>query len=249
MSEADLRGRVAVVTGAARGIGRAIALAFAGRGADLGLVDVDGEGLTSVREEASGLGVRVESAAADVTDAEAVKETLGGIVKALGRVDVLVNNAGITRDGLMLRMAEGDWDRVIAVNLKGAFLCARFAANQMFRQRSGRIINIASVSGLMGNAGQTNYAASKAGIVGMTKSLARELAPRGITVNAIAPGFIDTDMTAAMPAEARERAVAGVPMGRMGRPEDVAAAALFLAGEGGDYITGCVLRVDGGLAM
>lgn len=197
--------------------------------------------------ECRALGVRAEAYRCNVADNAACKETLAQIKAAFGRVDILVNNAGITRDGLIATMKEADFSDVLDTNLKGAFHMIRYCAPLFIRARSGRIINISSVSGLMGNAGQANYAASKAGLVGLTKSVARELAPRGITCNAIAPGFIETDMTRGID---REGAFASsIPLGRLGKPEDIAEAACFLAGAGGSYITGEVLRVDGGLAM
>jgi len=245
----QLAGRVALITGAARGIGREIALAFAQAGADLALCDLRAEDLQETRRSAEALGRQVLTEATDVTQGEAVAALVHRVLDKFQRVDILVNNAGITRDALLVRMKEDDWDAVLAVNLKGAFLCTRAVAPVMMRQRSGRIVNLASVIGLMGNAGQTNYAASKAGLIGLTKSVAKELASRGITVNAIAPGFIETEMTQALSEDTKAHWCARIPMGCFGHPSDVAQAALFLASDAARYITGQVVQVDGGLAM
>ena len=246
-----LRGQVAVVSGASRGIGRAIALRLAREGADLALLARSEEGLSGVVSEARDLhrDRKVLPIACDVGVAKNVQEAIERITGELGRIDILVNNAGITRDNLLLRMSEEEWDEVLAVNLKSVFNLSKAVARHMLRSRSGRIVNVTSVVGLIGNAGQANYAASKGGIIAFTFSLARELASRGITVNAVAPGFIDTDMTAAMPEEARKSFSERIPLGRFGRPEDVAEVVVFLSGPSAGYITGEVIRVDGGLAI
>ena len=246
-----LVGKVAVVTGASRGIGRAIALRLAREGADLALIARSEEGLSAVVAEVRDLHRerRVLPIACDVGVAGNVQEAIEKITGELGRIDILVNNAGITRDNLLLRMSEEEWDEVIAVNLKSVFNLSKAVARNMLRSRSGRIVNVTSVVGLIGNAGQANYAASKGGMIAFTFSLARELASRGITVNAVAPGFIDTDMTAAMPEEARKSFSERIPLGRFGRPEDIAEVVVFLSGPFAGYITGEVIRVDGGLAI
>jgi 3-oxoacyl-[acyl-carrier protein] reductase len=245
-----LQGQVALVTGGARGIGRAIAEALASAGANLVLADINAEGVTATAAEiAARFGVAAEGVGCDVSKGEACAELVNGAVEKHGRLDILVNNAGITRDTLIARMKPEDWDAVIAINLSSVFHCSKAAARVMARQRSGRIVSIASVVGLMGNAGQCNYAASKAGIVGFTKSLARELGSRGVTVNAVAPGFIQTAMTDVLPDDVKERLNRQIPLGKLGTPEDVAAAVLFLASPAAAYITGEVLRVDGGMAM
>lgn len=244
-----LENQVAVITGAGRGIGQAIALKFAANGADIAAVDLKLEFLDQTVEEVQKLGRRAWAVAADVAQAASVEAAAEQILAQAGRVDILVNNAGITRDALLMRMSEADWDAVLDVNLKGAFLFTKAFSRVFLKQKSGRIINIASVIGLMGNAGQCNYAASKAGLIGFTKSVARELASRGITANAIAPGFIETKMTEALGPDVREAMLKQIPLGCFGKPEDVAEAALFLASPGARYITGQVLAVDGGLTM
>jgi len=246
-----LDNQVAVITGGRRGIGKAIAAAMAEAGADTALVDVPSaaEELEATAQEVAASGRRCQAVPADVTDREGVQRAMREVQESLGRIDVLVNNAGITRDGLLVRMSDDDWRAVLEVNLTGAFLCTREAAKPMMKQRSGCIVNMASVVGLMGNAGQANYAAAKAGLIGLTKATARELAPRGIRVNAIAPGFIVSAMTDRLSDEARERLAAQIPLGRLGTPEDVAAAVVFLAGPAGAYITGQVIQVDGGMLM
>ncbi len=245
----QLLNQVAVVTGAGRGIGRAIALKFAAEGADVVCVSRTAENAQKVAAEVHGLGRKAWAMAVDVADAAAVSAAVEKILAEAGRVDILVNNAGVTRDGLLMRMSDADWDSVMNTNLKGAFLFTRALSRAFLKQRSGRIINISSVIGLIGNAGQANYAASKAALLGFTKSLARELGSRGITVNAIAPGFIETDMTAALNEQVRSELVKKIPLGLLGQPEDIAGAALFLAGAQARYITGQVLTVDGGMVM
>src|SRR5262245_39052747 len=245
----QLANQIAVVTGAGRGIGRAIAVKFASQGADIACVSRTAENSEKVAGEIRALGRKAWAHAVDVADAAAVAAAAEKIVAEAGRVDVLVNNAGVTRDGLLMRMSEADWDTVLDTNLKGAFLFTKAFTRAFLKQRSGRIINVASVIGLIGNAGQCNYAASKAGLIGFTKSLARELGSRGITVNALAPGFIETDMTAALNAELRTELLKKIPLNRFGQPEDIADAALFLAGPSARYITGQVLVVDGGMVM
>jgi 3-oxoacyl-[acyl-carrier protein] reductase len=243
--------KIAIITGGRRGIGKAIALAMAQAGAQIALVDVPSaaEELEATAREVGAIGPRCLPLAADVTDGASVERAFDEAVSALGRIDVLVNNAGITRDGLLIRMGDDDWRSVLEVNLTGAFVCTRAAAKAMIKQRSGCIINMASVVGLMGNAGQANYAASKAGLIGLTKATARELAPRGIRANAIAPGFIVSAMTDQLGAEASQRLAGQIPLQRLGTPEDVAAAAVFLASDAAAYITGQVLQVDGGMLM
>lgn len=242
--------RIAVVTGAARGIGRAIAQKLA-RDGYLVVINYNGSlaQAEQTKSEIESEGGEACLYQCDVSDFKACGELITGVFRKFGRLDVLVNNAGITRDGLMMAMKEEDFDRVLEVNLKGTFNCMRHAARHMLRQRSGRIINMASVVGISGNGGQANYAASKAGVIGLTKTAARELASRGITVNAVAPGFIDTDMTAALSDKVKEGAAEMIPMGHFGKPEDVAEAVAFFASDAAGYITGQVLCVDGGMAM
>ncbi len=244
-----LQGKVALVTGASRGIGRAIALRLAQEGATVGInYRTSREEAEEVAQCVRELGVEPKLLHADVSRPDQV-EAMFQALDVLGGVDILVNNAGVTRDGLLMRMSEDDWDEVMNVNLRGAFLCCRAAARPMVRKRWGRIINMASVVGLAGNPGQSNYAASKAGLIGLTRTLARELASRNITVNAIAPGFIETDIVATLSEEARNHIRWRIPMDGFGTPEDVAAAAAFLASDGARYITGQTIGVDGGIAL
>ena len=245
-----LTGKVAVVTGASRGIGRAIALRLAQEGAAV-VINYNGskERAQEVKTEIESAGGTAQIMQCDVADAASCDEMFQTIMKEFGRIDILVNNAGITRDGLLMKMAEEDFDAVIDTNLKGTFHCIRAVSRQMLRQRSGRIINLSSVSGVLGNAGQANYSASKAGIIGLTKSFAKEMSSKGININAIAPGFIETDMTKVLNDKYVEEIVNTIPSKRVGRPEDIAKAALFLASDMSDYITGQTLMVDGGLGL
>jgi 3-oxoacyl-[acyl-carrier protein] reductase len=245
----SLANQVAVVTGAGRGIGRAIALKFAAAGADVVCVSRTVENSEKVAAEVRALGRKAWAFAVDVADAKAVAEAGTKILAEAGRVDILVNNAGVTRDGLLMRMSDEDWDTVLNTNLKGAFSFTKAFTRTLLKQRAGRIINVASIIGLIGNAGQCNYAASKAGLFGFTKSVARELGSRGITCNAIAPGFIETDMTAVLDEKTKAALMEKIPLNALGKAEDIAEAALFLAGPGGRYITGQVLTVDGGMVM
>ena len=243
-------GRTAVVTGGSRGIGRAICLELARRGANVVFSYAGNTAAAeATRKELEALGVQTRAVQGSVADPAAVKTLIDTAVKELGSLDILVNNAGITRDNLILRLSEEDFDTVLNANLKGAFLCCKEAARWMVRQRYGRIVNLSSVVGLRGNAGQTNYSASKAGLIGLTKSLAKELASRNVTVNAVAPGFIATDMTAALPEAVRTEMCKTIPEGHAGQPEDVANAVAFFAAEQSSYLTGQVLCVDGGMAM
>ena len=244
-----LANQVAVVTGAGRGIGRAIALKFAGAGADVVCVSRTAENSEKVAAEVRALGRRAWAFAVDVADAKAVAAAAEKILGETTRVDILVNNAGITRDGLLMRMSEEDWDTVLNTNLKGAFSFTKAFTRTFVKQRAGRIINISSVIGLIGNGGQCNYAASKAALLGFTKSIARELGSRNITVNAIAPGFIETDMTAVLDEKTRTALIEKIPLSALGKAEDIAEAALFLSGPGGRYVTGQTLAVDGGMVM
>ncbi|MBE5949507.1 MAG: 3-oxoacyl-[acyl-carrier-protein] reductase [Lachnospiraceae bacterium] len=244
-----LKGKTALVTGASRGIGRAIAIEYAMQGANVAIVYAGNEAAAEeTRTACTEYGIKAEIYKCNVADFEEVKATVAAVKQEFGTIDILVNNAGITKDGLLAMMKESDFDSVIDTNLKGAFNMIRNCCPIFIRNRGGKIINISSVSGIMGNAGQVNYSASKAGLIGLTKSVARELAARNITCNAIAPGFIGTDMTQGIATEDNPL-VASIPLGRIGKPEEVAKTAAFLAGEGASYITGEVIRVDGGMAM
>ena len=244
----SLNGKTALVTGASRGIGRAIALRLAEDGANVAVIYAgSADKAKAVVNEITALGVNAKAYRCNVADSAAVNETVKAVTNDLGKIDILVNNAGITRDGLMLRMKDEDFDAVLDTNLKGAFNMIRACYSGFIRKKSCRIINISSVSGIMGNAGQANYSASKAGVIGLTKSVARELASRGITCNAVAPGFIQTDMTENL--GDNNPLLNSIPLGRMGKPEDIAAAVAFLASDSAAYITGEVLKVDGGLAI
>ena len=245
-----LDGKTALVTGASRGIGRAIAIRLASEGAAVAINYAGNvkaaEEVKAVIEAAGGRAMLVQ---ADVADSTAVDAMIKAVIEAFGQIDILVNNAGITRDGLLMRMKEEDWDAVINTNLKGIFHCTKAVSKLMMKKRYGRIVNMASVVGLIGNAGQSNYAAAKAGVIGFSKSMARELASRGITVNMVAPGFIDTDMTAVLPDKVREAMVADIPLGKIGTPENVADAVVFLVSDQAPYITGQTINVDGGMVM
>jgi 3-oxoacyl-[acyl-carrier protein] reductase len=245
----QLTNQIAVVTGAGRGIGRAIALKFANEGADVVVISRTQENSEKVAAEIRALGRKAWAHAVDVADAPAVNAAAEKILAETGKVDILVNNAGVTRDGLLMRMSDADWDTVLNTNLKGAFLVTKAFSRAMIKARTGRIINISSVIGLIGNAGQCNYAASKAGLIGFTQSAAKELAGRGITVNAIAPGFIETDMTAELKEEMKAALLKQIPLGCLGQAEDIAGAALYLASPAARYVTGQVLTVDGGMVM
>jgi 3-oxoacyl-[acyl-carrier protein] reductase len=245
----DLAGQAAIVTGAAKGLGRAIALTLARCGAKVACIDVNAESLAETVDTIRSNGGTAEPMACDVTDSNRVGAVVDEVVKLWGGVQILVNNAGVTRDNMIIRMKDDQWDMVIDINLKGTFLFTRAAAKPMMKGRQGRIINIASVSGLMGNPGQANYSASKAGVIGLTRTVARELAGRNITINAVAPGFIATDMTAALGEEILQEIRKQIPLGRLGDPQDVADAVLFLASDAASFITGHVLTVDGGLTV
>ena len=246
----SLQGKTAIVTGGGRGIGRAICLEFAAQGANV-VINYAGnsEAAEKTAADCEALGAKAATIKADVSKADEVDAIFALAVEKFGRVDILVNNAGVTKDKLIMAMSEEDFDKVVDTNLKGAFLCMKAASKLMMKQRSGRIINMSSVVGVRGNAGQVNYAASKAGIIGMTKSLAKELAGRNVTVNAIAPGFIDTDMTAVLSDKVKEAILGDIPMKKLGKPEDIAKTAAFFAQDEAGYITGQVICVDGGMAM
>jgi 3-oxoacyl-[acyl-carrier protein] reductase len=245
----SLQGRIAVVTGAAQGIGRAIAEALATAGADIVVADLDPGRSQDTVAAVEKLGRKALNVKVNVADSNETKSLVEQVIKAWGKIDILVNNAGITRDGLLLRMKDEDWNLVMQVNLNGTFNCTKAVLQPMTKQRYGRIVNIASIVGVMGNAGQANYAASKAAVIGFTKTVGREYASRNVTVNAVAPGFIDTAMTHGLPADVKETLQKQIPLGRLGRPEDIAAAVRFLASEDAAYITGHVLHVNGGMLM
>ena len=244
-----MKGRLAIVTGAARGIGREICLKLADRGADIVAVDLLEEDLNKTVKDLNDLGVKAVAKLTNVTDSAAMRKMIESVVAEFGRIDIMVNNAGITRDGLLLTMDDQQWDEVISVNLKGVFIGLQAAAKVMIRARYGRIVNLASVSGIMGNPGQANYAASKAGVIGLTKTAAKELGRKKITVNAVAPGFIDTEMTRVLPEQLTEGVKSLIALRRLGDPEEVASAVVFLASDEASYISGQVLIVDGGLRM
>ncbi|MFC1805232.1 3-oxoacyl-[acyl-carrier-protein] reductase [Candidatus Omnitrophota bacterium] len=244
-----LKDRVALVTGGARGIGRTIALLFAREGADVVVADINLEEAKNTASEVEGAGRKSLALDLDVTNQAKVQEAINKILDKFTKVDILVNNAGITRDGLLLRMQEADWDAVINVNLKGTFNCIKSVSKAMVKQRSGKIINIASIIGIIGNPGQANYAASKAGIIALTKTAAKELASRNIMVNAVAPGFIQTDMTSKLPEELKQKMLGAIPLAKFGSAEDVANLCLFLASQDSDYITGQTIVIDGGMVM
>ena len=245
----ELTGKVALVTGAAQGIGKAVALLLARHGADIAVSDVNLEKAEETVREIQAIGRRSMAIRSDVSRLDDVERMVQTILEQMGKIDILVNNAGVARDKLILRMTEEDWDMVLDVNLKGTFHCTKAVVRHMSKQRSGKIVNIASVVGEMGNVGQANYSASKAGVIGLTKTIAREFAQRGINVNAIAPGYIETPMTEALPEKAKEELKKMIPMERLGLPEDVAQAVLFLVSEASSYITGQVVNVNGGIYM
>ncbi|MBI5101471.1 MAG: 3-oxoacyl-[acyl-carrier-protein] reductase [Nitrospirae bacterium] len=246
----ELKGKIALITGGARGIGKAIAIRLAKKGADLVVADISYESAAETAKEIGAQeGVRTLALKLDVSQADEVTKAFEDIIREFGRVDILINNAGITRDGLLLRMKAEDWDAVMNINLKGTFLCSKEAVKVMVKQKSGRIINIASVVAFMGNPGQANYSASKAGIVGLTKTIAREYASRGITVNAVAPGFIATAMTDALAENVRQEMLKSIPVGKFGSVEDVANAVAFFASSESAYVTGQVIHVNGGMYM
>lgn len=242
-------GKTAVVTGAARGIGRAIAEELACNGADLALCDLKAEWLDDTKAAAEALGAKVTCVSADVSKSEDVNAAVAEIMEKTGGIDILVNNAGITKDGLLMRMSEEDWDAVISINLKGTFLFTKAVARPMMKKRAGAIVNIASIIGLIGNAGQCNYSASKAGVIALTKSSAKELASRGIRVNAVAPGFIESKMTEVLADDVKQRMLDQIPMKRLGQPEDIARTVAFLASDAAGYITGQTLTISGGMVM
>jgi 3-oxoacyl-[acyl-carrier protein] reductase len=241
--------QTAIITGAARGIGKAIAQNLAGQGMNIVISDIMHEEAVKTAAEIEKAGVRALAVRTDVSSAKDAEELIKQTMNAFGSVDILVNNAGVTRDNLSIRMAENDWDLVLDINLKGTFLCSQYAAREMMKKRFGRIVNMASVSGILGTAGQANYASSKAGVIALTKSMARELGVRNITVNAVAPGFILTEMTEKLPANVKEAYIAQIALKRAGTPEDVAAAVHFLVSPAANYITGTIINVSGGLLI
>lgn len=244
-----LKDKVAVVTGGAKGIGREIALLFAKEGADIAICDVNAETLAATQKEIEALGRGAVTGVVDVTKSDQVDGFVQKTLDKFKKIDILVNNAGITKDGLLVRMSENDWDAVLAVNLKGAFNCTKAISKIMMKQRDGRIVNMASIIGIMGNAGQANYAASKGGLIAFTKSVAKELASRNVRANAIAPGFIQTDMTAKLPDDVKGVMLKLIPLGKFGTVQDIANLALFLVSDESSYITGQVIQVDGGMVM
>lgn len=244
-----LKDKVTVITGGARGIGREIAELFAREGSDIAICDINQQELDQTKSRLEALGRHAESYVVDVTKSSEVEEMVNKVLDKFSKVDILINNAGITRDTLLVRMKEEDWDAVLNVNLKGTFNYTKAVSKIMMKQRSGKIVSIASIIGIMGNAGQANYAASKAGIIGFTKSVAKELAPRGINVNAIAPGYIQTEMTAKLSEDVKQKMLQFIPLQKLGQPQDVARCALFLVSDDARYITGQVLQVDGGMVM
>jgi 3-oxoacyl-[acyl-carrier protein] reductase len=247
MCELVLEGKLAIITGGARGIGKEIAMLFAKEGANIAICDVNLEEAEKTAKEIQDLGRESLAFKVDVTDQSQIHGMVDKILDKFNKIDILINNAGITKDNLLLRMSEEEWDKVIAVNLKGTFLCTKIVSKVMLKQRFGKIVNLASIIGIMGNAGQANYAASKAGIIGLTKSVAKELASRNICVNAIAPGFIKTDMTARLAEEVQKKMLSVIPLARFGEAKDVADLAIFLSSESSSYITGQVIQVDGGM--
>ena len=249
MCKLSLEGKVALITGGARGIGKEIAILFAKEGASIAICDVNLEQAEQTAKEIQDLGRSSVAFKADVTSLTDVQNMVDKILDKSSKLDILINNAGITRDNLILRMSEEDWDKVLAVNLKGCFVCTKVASKVMIKQRFGKIINLASIIGIMGNVGQANYAASKAGIIGLTKSVAKELALRNICVNAVAPGFIKTEMTARLPQDIQKKILSTIPLGRFGESLDVANLVLFLSSESSSYITGQVIQIDGGMLM
>lgn len=245
----SLSGKVALVTGAAQGIGKTIALCLAKDGADMVISDLNLEGAETTANEIQKLGRRALAVKTDVSKAVDVEEMVQKVIDKFGQIDILVNNAGVTRDTLLMRMKEADWDFVLNINLKGTFNCTKEVIRWMMKQKKGKIVNVSSVVGVMGNVGQANYAASKAGVIGFTKTVAREVAPRGINVNAVAPGFIDTEMTKVIPDKAKQMLLSQIPLGKLGMPEDVANVVRFLASEEANYITGQTIHVNGGMFM
>lgn len=246
----QLKGKTAVVTGGSRGIGRAVALQLAAEGANVVVNYTSNmEAALAVVKEIEAMGVSGKAVKADVSKGEEVENLVNEVLNTFGSIDILINNAGITRDNLIIRMTEQEFDDVIDTNLKGAFICTKYVSKVMIKQKSGKIINVSSVVGIIGNAGQSNYAAAKAGLIGFTKSMAKELAKRGINVNAVAPGFIETDMTSRLSEKAKEEFITNIPLMRAGKPGDIAKAVLFLASEYSDYITGQIINIDGGMVM